>query len=333
MKQEVLLDVKHLCKTFGGRNQSLLLPFRNKTVKAVDDVSMTIHKGETFGLVGESGCGKSTLARLILSLIKADRGEVWFDGQNVLSAKGTQLREIRRDMQMIFQKPFESLNPRMSVRSIVAAPLEIHGQMSSDQIERRVRKLLDMVGLGSTALNKYPHEFSGGQRQRIGIARAIAHNPKLIVCDEPVSALDVSIQAQILNLLMDLQKELGLTYLFISHDLSVIKHVSNTIGVMYAGRILETASADEIYKAPLHPYTSALLAAVPHMGERGNNPRRSELELSGSGMDRAESGGCALAGRCLREQPTCRTQPPPMICAGHGHYVACYDCKADDGNV
>jgi oligopeptide transport system ATP-binding protein len=255
-----LIEIKDLVKSFpikGG-----ILSREVASVKAVAGVSLTINRGETLGLVGESGCGKSTLGRCILRLIEPTSGQVVFDGEDVVGMGPSELRRLRRRMQIIFQDPYASLNPRMTVGDIIGEPLEIHGLYKGER-EKRVRHLLDLCGLHAEAMTRYPHEFSGGQRQRICIARALAVEPEFIVCDEPVSALDVSIQSQILNLMMDLQKELKLTYLFISHDLKVVEHVSNRLAVMYLGKIVEMAEAADIYREPQHPYTRALLSAIP----------------------------------------------------------------------
>ena len=259
---EILLSVKNLEKRFSIKGG--ILSREVASVKAVSGVSFDIQKGETLGLVGESGCGKSTLGRCILRLIESSAGEVFFDGQNVFSLTMGELRKLRRRMQIIFQDPYASLNPRMTVESILGEPLDVH-RLCADKIDkrRRIFQLLDLCGLRREAIGRYPHEFSGGQRQRICIARALAVEPEFIVCDEPVSALDVSIQAQIINLMQDLQKELGLTYLFIAHDLKVVEHISARVAVMYLGKIVEIAESEELYAKPKHPYTKALLSAIP----------------------------------------------------------------------
>src|SRR5215216_1655650 len=257
-----LLDVKNL-KMYFPITQGIILQRQVGSVKAVDDISFDITQGETLGLVGESGCGKSTTGRAILQLYKPTAGAVEFNGRDLVKLKGGEMRRMRRKMQMIFQDPYASLNPRMTVGSIIAEPLEIHGLARGKGKQERVQELLRLVGLNPYFANRYPHEFSGGQRQRIGIARALAVEPSFIVCDEPISALDVSIQAQVINLLEELQAKLGLTYLFIAHDLAVVRHISDRVAVMYVGKLVEVTDRDSLYENPLHPYTRALLSAVP----------------------------------------------------------------------
>ena len=294
-------------------------------IKAVDGVSFSLYKGETLGLVGESGCGKSTTGRAILQLYRPTDGEVLFEGTDLTKTKGEDLRRMRRRMQMIFQDPYASLNPRMTVGSIISEPLEVHN-IGSTKKERqdRVQELLKTVGLNPYFVNRYPHEFSGGQRQRIGVARALAVNPAFIVCDEPISALDVSIQAQIINLLEDLQDELGLTYLFIAHDLSVVRHISDRIAVMYLGKIMELADRDELYANPMHPYTQALLSAVPIPDPAVESQRR-RIILEGDVPSPANPPkGCNFCTRCPRVMDICRDQEPPFAEYKPGHYTACW---------
>jgi oligopeptide/dipeptide ABC transporter ATP-binding protein len=317
---EKLLEVKNIKKYFKEEKKSLLA--KDEYLKAVDDVSFTIKNGETLGLVGESGCGKSTLSRVVLRLTDADNGEILFGGQNTLKLKGAELRKVRTQMQMIFQNPFGSLNPRMTVGEIIEAPMIINKTAGRADRQKKVRELLDLVGLDKQYFNRYPHEFSGGQRQRIGIARALALNPKLLVCDEPVSALDVSIQSQILNLLYDLQKEFGLTYLFISHNLSVVKYVSNRIAVMYLGKIVEISDVDQLYSNPLHPYTKALLSAIPGADTKKKSER---IILTGDVPNAVNPpSGCRFRTRCWKATELC-SQIEPVLCdVDSGHAVACH---------
>jgi len=291
-------------------------------VKAVDDVSFSLQRGRTLGLVGESGCGKTTVARSILRLIPATSGRVVFDGIEVLSLDRHQMRQLRRRVQIIFQDPIGSLNPRMTVAQIVGETLWVHGIVSRREWRDRVAELLDKVGLPAEAMNRYPHEFSGGQRQRIGIARALALNPDLIVCDEPVSALDVSVQAQILNLLLELQEKFRLTDLFISHDLSVVEHISNRVAVMYVGKLVEHASTDELFINPKHPYTEALLSAVPKPDPR----RRTEpIVLTGDVADPSNPpSGCYFHPRCQYRVDRCTTEEPALREIAPDHFVSCH---------
>ena len=300
-------------------------PFFNRrhgVVRAVDGVSFSVWPGETYGLVGESGCGKSTTARAILNLVKPTSGGVVFEGQQIAGLDESRMRPYREDMQMIFQDPFASLNPRMTVGAIIGEPMKIYGKYDAQTRRLEIMRLMDLVGLNPRYLNRYPHEFSGGQRQRIGVARALALEPKLILCDEPISALDVSIQAQVINLLMDLQQKLGLTYVFIAHDLSVVRHISDRVGVMYLGRIVESAPVAELFENPKHPYTKALLSAVP-VPDPEKERTRKRIVLSGDvpSPDR-EYRGCRFADRCPIVENRCRDADPGL--EGDEHQVACF---------
>jgi oligopeptide transport system ATP-binding protein len=320
----VLLDVQGL-KMYFPITRGIVIQRHVGDIKAVDDISFQVKKGETLGLVGESGCGKSTAGRAILQLYRPTAGHVYFKGEDLTRLKGEALRRKRREMQMIFQDPYASLNPRMTVGSIISEPLEVHNiYPSRKERQERVQELLRVVGLNPYFINRYPHEFSGGQRQRIGIARALAVNPEFIVCDEPISALDVSIQAQIINLLMDLQAQFGLTYLFIAHDLSVVRHISDRIAVMYLGKLMELADRDELYNNPLHPYTQALLSAVP-IPDPFVEERRQRIILQGDVPSPANPPkGCNFNTRCPRVMDICHTVDPPFKDVGSGHWVACY---------
>ena len=316
-----LLSVRNLTKAFPIR--SGLLQRQTASVHAVDGVDFYVETAETLGLVGESGCGKSTTARCVLRLIEPTSGDIHFDGKDVRALEGEELRALRRDIQIIFQDPYASLNPRMSVGAIVGEALIIHHLANSRrQYEERVVELLETVGLEADHASRYPHEFSGGQRQRIGIARALAVEPKLIICDEPVSALDVSIQAQVINLLEDLQQKFSLAFLFIAHDLSVVEHISRRVAVMYLGRIVETAKSREIYASPKHPYTEALLSAVPIPDPR---LKRQRIRLSGEVPSPiAPPSGCHFHTRCPIAQAICSQEVPKLKQAADGHWVACH---------
>jgi oligopeptide transport system ATP-binding protein len=321
--EEVLLEVSDL-KMYFPVTSGIIFQKKIADIKAVDGVSFTIKKGETLGLVGESGCGKTTTGRCILQLYKPTAGGVKFQGQDLMSLSNSEMRQMRREMQVIFQDPYGSLNPRMTCGDIVGEPLTVHKLTSSKgEYRDRVSELLTTVGLSPYMSDRYPHEFSGGQRQRIGIARALAVNPSFIVCDEPVSALDVSIQAQVINLLEDLQDELGLTYLFIAHDLSVVRHISDRIAVMYLGHIVEIADRHELYDNPLHPYTQALLSAVP-IPDPSVEAERDRIILAGdvpSPMSPPE--GCVFHTRCLQAADDCQIEMPELREVSPEHWVAC----------
>jgi oligopeptide/dipeptide ABC transporter ATP-binding protein len=321
-----LLEVKNLKKYFNLRG-GFLFQSSSGIIKAVDDISFSIKEGETFGLVGESGCGKSTTARVILRLIQQSSGSVIYDGEDIFNLNHNQMFKIRRDIQIIFQDPYASLSPRMTVGDIVSEPLEIHKIGNKTKRIKRVKELLDVVGLNPEHLNRYPHEFSGGQRQRIGIARALALTPRLLLCDEPVSALDVSVQAQILNLLADLQKEFNLTYLFIAHDLSVVKHVSDKVGVMYLGKLVEIADSADLYSKPLHPYTMGLLSAVP-IPDPELERQRKRIVLEGDVPSPLNPpSGCTFHPRCPIAKDICSKEIPPLKNYdknGKEHYAACF---------
>ena len=310
---EKLLEVRNLKKYF---------PSGTQVVKAVDDVSFDVYEGETLGLVGESGCGKSTTGRMTIKLLDSTAGSILYRGRDIAQLKGSELRDQRCRMQIIFQDPFSSLDPRKTIGETIGRPLQVHGLASRRQRFERVLELMERVGLDPNWVNKYPHELDGGRRQRVGIARALAVNPEYIVCDEPVSALDVSIQAQVLNLLQDLQEELGLTYLFISHDLSVVKHLSNRIAVMYLGKIVELATSDELFANQAHPYTQALLSAIP-IPSIDAKPKRILLQGDVPSPKNPPS-GCRFHTRCPYATERCRQEEPQLQDIGGGHFVACH---------
>jgi len=321
MTEDRVLDVERLVKHFAVRRGVIFLRTLG-LVRAVDDVSFSIRRGETLALVGESGCGKSTTGRLILGLMEPTSGSVHFKGMEIAGLEKAAMRRMRRHMQIIFQDPYASLNPRLTVGETLAEPLSVHGIVEGPSVLARVRELLDMVGLLPEHARRYPHQFSGGQRQRIGIARALAVSPNLIVCDEPVSALDVSIQAQIVNLLKDLQQRLGLSYLFIAHDLAVVKHISDRVAVMYLGKLVEIADKKTFYSSPRHPYSQALLSAIP----RPDPSSKSERIILAGEVPSALSPppGCRFHTRCHYAQERCRTEPPELRDVGPGHRVACH---------
>ncbi|MBI2346630.1 MAG: dipeptide ABC transporter ATP-binding protein [Deltaproteobacteria bacterium] len=318
-----LLDLRDL-KVYFPVSRGVIFRRHVGIVRAVDGVSFAIAPGETLGLVGESGCGKSTVARAILRLVSPTAGEILWDGEDLARAPAAVMRRRRRDLQMIFQDPYASLNPRMTVGDIVAEPLKTFRLAQGKALKEEVQRLMHLVGLNPRYIRRYPHEFSGGQRQRIGIARALALRPRLIVADEPVSALDVSIQAQILNLLMDLRQQFGLTYLFISHDLAVVRHVSNRIAVMYLGKIMEIAEADEIMAQPLHPYTQVLLSAVPIPDPVAERERRRIVAKGDLPSPLNPPAGCPFHTRCPFVMPHCKTTEPPLKEYNAAHLVACH---------
>lgn len=317
---EALMEIKNLKKYFPVKSEGF---FKEKSyLKAVDDVSFNIYKGETLGLVGESGCGKSTTGRMLVNLLEPSSGEILFEGKDLSEMKHKNRKELSKNIQIIFQDPYASLNPRMTIGDIIAEPMRVNKIASGEELDKKVNKLLDYVGLASYHKDRYPHEFSGGQRQRVGIARALSVNPKLIVCDEPVSALDVSIQAQVLNLLYDLQKEFNLTYLFIAHGLNVVKHISTRVGVMYLGKIVEIGDVDTIYKNPKHPYTKALLSAIP-VPKPG--AKKDRIILTGDVPSPINPPtGCRFHTRCSKCMEVCSNKEPELIEIKEGQRVACH---------
>ncbi len=315
-EKKTLLEVKNLCKYFQIS--------RKATLKAVDNVSFSIAEGETVGLVGESGCGKSTLGRCIVKLYQPTSGEVFYEGKDAFAKDNEASKAFCKNVQMIFQNPYSSLNPRMTVKDIIAEGMNLHVKSTPEQVESRLIDMLEMVGLNKDHLSRFPHEFSGGQRQRIGIARALAVGPRFVVCDEPISALDVSVQAQVINMLKRLQQQLGLTYLFIAHDLSVVKYISDRVIVMYLGTIVEQAEAEELYKNPQHPYTQALLSAIPEADPiKAKNDER--IMIKGEVPSPINPKDCCrFAGRCPKAQDICRQQMPATKEIGPGHTAACH---------
>ena len=325
MEKNVILSLKNVSKTFPVGKSLLGRP--TKFVHAVNDVSFDVYEGETFSIVGESGCGKSTTGRLINHLLIPDSGEIWFQGKEISHISQDEMRPIRKDMQMIFQDPAGSLNPRMRVSELIEEPLLIHTDMSAEERAKIVNNLLKIVGLSDKHASRYPHEFSGGQKQRIGIARALTVNPHLVIADEPISALDVSIQAQIVNLLIRLQKEKGLTYLFIAHDLAMVKHISDRVAVMYLGNIVEITQASALYANPMHPYTQALLSAIP-IPDPEVEEKKQRIRLEGelpSPVDPPE--GCRFINRCRFASERCRKERPELLEMEPGHLVACHYCE------
>jgi peptide/nickel transport system ATP-binding protein len=322
VSEQPLLEIKGLKKYYDITKG--LFPKERTYIKAVDGVSFQVRRGETFGIVGESGCGKSTLGNAILRLLEASEGEILFEGEDMRLLSPSMMREKRKDIQMIFQDPFSSLNPRMRVFEIIAEPLHAFGKLSNAELRKRVGELMEIVGLSASYANRYPHEFSGGQRQRIGIARALALNPKLIVCDEAVSALDVSIQAQILNLLAKLQQEFNLTYIFIAHGLPAVKHISDRVAVMYLGKVVELAEKEQLFRQPLHPYTEGLLAAVPIPDPSLRAAKERTLLQGDLPSPINPPSGCRFHTRCPYADSRCRNEEPALQEREGGHLVACH---------
>ena len=327
--ENTLLQVEHLKKYFYGSRKWFAGESQRSVVKAVDDVSFSIRRGETFGIVGESGCGKSTLGRSVIRLIEPTDGRILYDGGDLRSLSAEELRLKRREIQIIFQDPYASLNPRMTVRELIKAPLDVFSRDSEEKKMEQVREIMSLVGLREEFMHKYPHEFSGGQRQRIVIARALILKPSFIFCDEPVSALDASVRAQVLNLMKRIQKEMNLTYMFISHDLSVVRFLCDRIAVMYLGRIVELATRDELYNHALHPYTQALLSSIP-VPDTDVKPNRIILQGEVPSPYHPPE-GCHFHTRCPYATEQCRTTAPEMRDAGNGHMVACHRCAAAQG--
>jgi oligopeptide transport system ATP-binding protein len=327
-ENKTLLEIKNLKKYFTIKNS--IFEDRRKVLKAVDGISFSIKKGETFGLVGESGCGKSTTGRSIVRLYEPTGGEIIYDGENIANISDKEMLKYRKRIQMIFQDPYASLNTRMTVSDIIGEGLDIHTNITGTARQERIYELLQTVGLKKEHSNRYPHEFSGGQRQRIGIARALAIEPELIICDEPISALDVSIQAQVVNMLEDLQEELGLTYLFIAHDLSMVKHISDRIGVMYLGNMMEIAESNELYKNPWHPYTKALLSSIPIPDPRANKDQRIILEGDVKSPINPKE-GCRFNSRCRYCKEKCNQVTPELREIAPDHFVACHFAEEING--
>jgi len=318
--QQTLIDIRHLSKNFAV--ESAIFKRRKDYVQAVSDISFSIQRGQTFGLVGESGCGKTTVGKILVNLIRPSSGEIYFAGRELTAMPDAERRQLCADIQLIFQDPYSSLNPRMRIGDIIAEPIRTNRLLPKAAIEDRVSELLECVGLANYMRNRYPHEFSGGQRQRVGIARALALNPKFIVCDEPVSALDVSIQAQVLNLLADLREQFNLTYLFIAHGLNVVKHVSDQVGVMYLGRMMEIAPKTMLYNEPISPYTQALLSAVPSVDP---SQKRERIILAGDVPSPINPPtGCRFSSRCFKKLEICDTVEPQITEVRPGHWCACH---------
>jgi oligopeptide transport system ATP-binding protein len=328
--REVVLSARDVTKYF-PITQGILFKRTIGQVKAVDGVSLDLHRGETLGVVGESGCGKSTLARVLMGLVPATSGSVKLQGEELVGMKQRRLREVRRNVQIIFQDPYASLNPRMTVGNIVGEPFQIHKAAGGDERRRKVQELLEVVGLNPEHINRYPHQFSGGQRQRIGIARALALRPEVIICDEPVSALDVSVQAQVVNLLKQLQNDFDLSYIFVAHDLSVVRHIADRVAVMYLGSVVELGDEKDLYENPTHPYTQALLSAVPVPDPRMRG-MRDEIVLSGDLPSPANPpSGCRFRTRCWKAQDICATEAPALVDRdAHPHPSACHFAEVRD---